>query len=35
MTGPNTKNTHEHVDVLVAGAGLAGLYILYCLRHAG
>ena len=35
MTGPNTKITHEHVDVLVAGAGLAGLYILYCLRQRG
>jgi cyclohexanone monooxygenase len=35
MTGPNMKNTHERVDVLVAGAGLAGLYILYCLRQRG
>ena len=35
MTGPSTDNTHEHVDVLVVGAGLAGLYILYCLRQRG
>ena len=25
----------EWVDVLVVGAGLAGLYILYCLRQRG
>lgn len=35
MTGPSTDNIHEHVDVLVVGAGLAGLYILYCLRQRG
>ncbi len=35
MTGPSTDNTHEHVDVLVVGAGLAGLYILNCLRQRG
>ena len=35
MTGPSTDNTHERVDVLVVGAGLAGLYILYCLRQRG
>ena len=29
-------NPHaDHVDVLVVGAGLAGLYILYCLRQRG
>lgn len=35
MTGPSTDNIHEHVDVLVVGAGLAGLYILYRLRQRG
>ena len=29
-------NLHaDHVDVLIVGAGLAGLYILYCLRQRG
>ena len=35
MTGSSTDNTREHVDVLVVGAGLAGLYILHCLRQRG
>ena len=35
MTGSTTGNAHEHVDVLVIGAGLSGLYILYCLRQRG
>ncbi len=35
MTAPNRNTSHEHVDVLVVGAGLAGLYILYCLRQRG
>ena len=35
MTATSINNTHEHVDVLVVGAGLSGLYILYCLRQRG
>jgi cyclohexanone monooxygenase len=35
MTATSTNNTHEHVDVLVVGAGLSGLYILHCLRQRG
>jgi cyclohexanone monooxygenase len=35
MTSPTAQSTREHVDVLVVGAGLSGLYILYCLRERG
>jgi cyclohexanone monooxygenase len=31
----STNSAPEAVDVLVVGAGLAGLYILYCLRKRG
>ncbi|MEQ9638532.1 MAG: NAD(P)/FAD-dependent oxidoreductase [Alphaproteobacteria bacterium] len=35
MKRPDSDAAHEHVDVLVVGAGLAGLYILHCLRQRG
>jgi cyclohexanone monooxygenase len=39
MTDPRPQGTStpvtERVDVVVVGAGLAGLYILYCLRKRG
>jgi len=33
--GGHENSDADHVDVLVVGAGLAGLYILYCLRQRG
>ncbi|MCB1739748.1 MAG: NAD(P)/FAD-dependent oxidoreductase, partial [Gammaproteobacteria bacterium] len=35
MTQNSAKALDEQVDVLVVGAGLSGLYILYCLRQRG
>ncbi len=35
MAVTNSRSITEHTDVVVVGAGLSGLYILYCLRQRG